>query len=227
MPSIHQFHNRTQSQSNRFTFSNRSVKGAFHIAQRFSPKFLTLFRVDLTIWVIRRRPGNVIETMDIFGSIGHSALASVILRASARGYFLLSMKRVWQALETRILVDKIFDGDPEAKIVVCDDFIAPPGEVPVEAICGRVENTNNPDLRSRVLIPCSKAIPESVRFSLYRHGDGNLLDHMLMSQSILTHFRHAEIHTENLHDASLPFSSDTKDPESDHAAFVSEFSAPT
>lgn len=141
----------------------------------------------------------------------------------AEGYFLSSLKRVGQALETRILVDKIFAGDAGANILVCGDFNAEPGEVPVEAICGRVENTNNPDLRSGVLIPCSSGIPESIRFSHLHHGHGNLLDHMVISQSLLPHFRRASIYNENLHDESLPFTFDTKYPESDHAAVVSEF----
>jgi len=141
----------------------------------------------------------------------------------AEGYFLSAIKRVGQALEVRMLIDQIFDAEPEANIVVCGDFNAEPGEVPVEAIAGAVENTNNPDLRSRVLIPCSRRIPESVRYSLFHHGQGNLLDHMLMSQSLLGMFGHAEIHNENLHDESLPFNFDTKYPESDHAPFVAEF----
>ncbi len=141
----------------------------------------------------------------------------------AEGYFLSSLKRVGQALETRVLIDKILAASPEAKIIVCGDFNAEPGEVPVEAICGRVENTNNPDLRSHVLIPCSKGIPESVRFSHFHHGKGNLLDHMLISQGMLQAFRKAYILNENLHDESLPFTYDNKFPESDHAPFVSEF----
>lgn len=141
----------------------------------------------------------------------------------AEGYFLSSIKRVGQALETRILLDTIFDGEPEAKIIVCGDFNASPGEVPVEAICGRVENTDNPLLRQRVLIPCSSAIAESVRFSHLHQGHGNLLDHMLISQALLPYFRDAQIHNENLHDESLPFTTDIKYPESDHAPFVSSF----
>lgn len=142
----------------------------------------------------------------------------------AEGYFLSSIKRVGQALETRVLLEKIFDADADAKVLVCGDFNAEPGEIPVEAICGRVENTNNPDLRQRVLIPCSSGIAESVRFSHYHHGNGNLLDHILISQSLLSHFQHATIYNENLHDESLPFAFETKYPESDHAAFVAEFS---
>lgn len=52
----------------------------------------------------------------------------------AEGYFLSSIKRVGQALETRILVDEIFSQETEAKVIVCGDFNAEPGEVPVEAI---------------------------------------------------------------------------------------------
>ena len=69
----------------------------------------------------------------------------------AEGYFLSSMKRVGQALETRMAVDEIFDEDINANIIVCGDFNAHPEEVPVEAILGRVENTGNPELVQRVL----------------------------------------------------------------------------
>jgi endonuclease/exonuclease/phosphatase family metal-dependent hydrolase len=141
----------------------------------------------------------------------------------AEGYFLSSIKRVGQALEARLILDEIFDAEPEANIVVCGDFNAEPGEVPVEAICGRVENTNNAALRSRVLVPCSRGIPMSVRFTHLHHGHGNLLDHVLVSQSVLPFLRHAEIHNENLPDESLPSSADSKFPESDHAPFIATF----
>lgn len=42
----------------------------------------------------------------------------------AEGCFLSSMKRIGQALETRILIDKLFDADEDALIVVCGDFKA-------------------------------------------------------------------------------------------------------
>lgn len=143
----------------------------------------------------------------------------------AEGYFLSSIKRVGQALETRMLVDQLLDSDRLAKIVVCGDFNAEPGEVPVEAICGRVENTGNPKLRSRVLVSCNNSIPKSVRFSHIHQGKGNLLDHMLISQAMLPYWRGSEILNENLHDESAAFASDIKYPESDHAPYISEFSA--
>ncbi|MGJ8679659.1 endonuclease/exonuclease/phosphatase family protein [Paraglaciecola sp.] len=141
----------------------------------------------------------------------------------AEGYFLSSIKRVGQALETRVLLDDIFADTRNANIVVCGDFNAEPSEVPVEAICGRVENTGNPELRHTVMLPCSLAIADSVRFSHLHHGEKNLLDHMLISQSMSAKFEQARIFNENLHDESLPFASDTKFPESDHAPFVATF----
>jgi hypothetical protein len=77
-----------------------------------------------------------------------------------------------QALETRMLVDAIFKHSPNAKIVVCGDFNAEPGEVKVEAICGSVENTGNSDLRGSVLPPCSSSIAELIKFSQLHLGKG-------------------------------------------------------
>ena len=135
----------------------------------------------------------------------------------AEGYFLSSIKTVGQALETRILVDTIFDRDSKANIVVCGDFNAEPGEVPTEAVAGRVESTNNPLLRNRTLVSCNNAIPDSIRFSQIYHGKGNLLDHMLISQSMLSYWRHSQILNENLRDESAKYANDNKYPESDHA----------
>jgi endonuclease/exonuclease/phosphatase family metal-dependent hydrolase len=144
----------------------------------------------------------------------------------AEGFFLSSMKRVGQALETRILVDQIFDGDEAAKIIICGDFNAHPDEVPVEAISGRIENTGNPALVSRVLTPSENTIPESARFTYLHQGQKRLLDHMLISRSMLRYYRLAEIHNETLHDEGIAFAFDTKYPESDHAPFVAEFEVP-
>lgn len=143
--------------------------------------------------------------------------------AWAEGYFMSSMKRVGQALETRLLIDQIFDQDEHAHILVCGDFNAEPGEVPVEAICGRIENTNNVRLLQRELLACSQGIPESVRFSHLHHGQANLLDHMVASKALFGHFAGARLLNESLRDESLPSASDNKFPEADHAPFVAQF----
>lgn len=142
----------------------------------------------------------------------------------AEGYFISSMKRVGQALEVRFIIDEIFDDEPDAKIIVCGDFNAEPGQVPVEAIAGRIENTGNPNLSHRQLVPCSKTIPEQARYTHLHEGQGNLLDHMMISRSLLSHYQGAEIHNEILHDESIAFATDKKYPESDHAPFVAQFS---
>ncbi|MGR8981514.1 MAG: endonuclease/exonuclease/phosphatase family protein [Gammaproteobacteria bacterium] len=146
--------------------------------------------------------------------------------AWAEGFFLSSMKRVGQALETRMLIDQLFDADENALIVVCGDFNADLDEVPMQAIRGDVENTGNDKLARRVMVPCERTIPEPARFSLIHQGQGEMIDHLLISRSLLTHYRGSEIHNELLHDESVAFGTDVKFPESDHASVIAEFELP-
>lgn len=143
----------------------------------------------------------------------------------AEGYFLSSFKRVSQALEVRLLVDEIFDAavEDDPWIVVTGDFNADADQVPVEAILGRVENTSNPGLVGRSLIPASATVPPGSRFTLLHHGKGALFDHLLFSRGLAGHYQQTYIHNELVHDESLPFAFDTKYPESDHAPVVSDF----
>ena len=143
----------------------------------------------------------------------------------AEGFFLSSMQRVGQAIEVRHLVDSIFDEDENARIIVCGDFNADHDEVPVQAIRGDVERTGNPDLSSRVLVPCEFTIPEPSRYSFLYQGKPEMLDHVLVSRSLLGDYRSTEIHNELLHDESLAFAIDAKFPESDHAPVVVTFYA--
>jgi endonuclease/exonuclease/phosphatase family metal-dependent hydrolase len=148
----------------------------------------------------------------------------------AEGLFLSSMKRVGQALETRILIDGIFDSaqatGQEAWIAVCGDFNADSDEVPLSAIRGPVEETGNPALGLRVMVPCEMSVPESSRYSLLHLGRGEMLDHVLVSRQLLAFYRGTEIHNEALPDESGAFRDDTKFPESDHAPVVAEFELP-
>lgn len=141
----------------------------------------------------------------------------------AEGFFISSMRRVGQALETRFLIDQLFDEDENALIAVTGDFNAESDEVPVEAICGAVENTGNPQLANRVLVHCDRSISESQRYTLFHHGKGRMLDHILISRSLMSYYRSAEIHNEILHDESIAFATDKLYPESDHAPLIAEF----
>ncbi len=143
--------------------------------------------------------------------------------AFAEGSFISSMQRVGQAIELRMLVDDLFDNDPNALIVVCGDFNADADEVPLAAIQCKVEDTENPRLGERTLVLCEKSVPETVRYSLLHHGKGVMIDHVLISRSLLPSYRHSEIHNEVLHDESAAFATDEKFPESDHAPVVAEF----
>jgi endonuclease/exonuclease/phosphatase family metal-dependent hydrolase len=144
----------------------------------------------------------------------------------AEGSFISAIKRLGQALETRMLIDSLFDADPNVQIVVCGDFNADLDEVPLEAIRGDVENTGNPALVSRLMIPCERNIPASSRFSLYHQGRPVMLDHILVSRSMLAFWQGTAAHNEILHDESVAFALDTTFPESDHAPVVAEFLLP-
>jgi endonuclease/exonuclease/phosphatase family metal-dependent hydrolase len=144
----------------------------------------------------------------------------------AEGAFVSAMKRVGQALELRVLIDSLFDANPQARIVACGDFNADINEVPMEAIRGDVENTGNPQLISRLMIPCEQNIPASSRFSLYHHGRPIMIDHILASRSLLAYWQGSAAHNEILHDESVAFALDTTFPESDHAPVVAEFLLP-
>lgn len=144
----------------------------------------------------------------------------------AEGSFLASMRRVGQALEARLLVDEIFDADPQARIAVCGDLNAESDSVPVLALRGRGEDTGNPALAGRVLVPCENTVPESARYSLLHRGRGFMLDHILVSRALLAGYRGAEIHNETLPDKSIAGAGGALFPEPDHAAVVAEFELP-
>jgi len=144
----------------------------------------------------------------------------------AEGFFLSSMKRVGQALEARIFIDRLFDADESALIAVCGDFNAEIDEVPLQAICGEVENTGNAQLVPRVLVPCDRSIPVSSRYTLFHRGRGKMLDHILLSRQLLADYQGAEIHNELLHDESGAFAREKQYPESDHAPILAKFEMP-
>lgn len=144
----------------------------------------------------------------------------------AEGVFISSMKRIGQALETRILIDRLFDEDPSALIAVCGDFNEEFDEVALEAIRGDVENTGNMDLAMRVMVPTERNIPEPARYSLLHNGKGKMLDHILVSRTLLAYFRGSEVHNELLHDESIVFAPRIFYPESDHAPVIAHFELP-
>lgn len=143
--------------------------------------------------------------------------------AWAEGFFVSSMKRVGAALEARVVIDQIFDAAPDALVLIAGDFNAHSDEVPVMALRGRVEDTGNGDLSNRVMMPLENNIPASNRYTLFHHGRGEMIDHILASRRFVQAFSHAEIHNEILADESVAYAFDSKHPESDHAPVVAAF----
>jgi len=144
----------------------------------------------------------------------------------AEGFFLAAVKRSAQALEARLLVDRLFDADPEALVAVVGDLNAETFEVPVRLLLAEPGDTGNGALAPRALVPLERSLPGDRRFSVIHHGRRVLLDHILVSRPLLAGFRHIEVHSETLGDeveAAWP-GRDTG--ESCHAPLVAEFALP-
>jgi endonuclease/exonuclease/phosphatase family metal-dependent hydrolase len=145
----------------------------------------------------------------------------------AEGFFLSSIKRVGQALETRLVIDDIFQKKgKDSLIVVGGDFNAEIGSVPFKAIVGSSQDTQNADISDLVMVPCEYNVPPEQRYSLLHHGKGNMLDHLIVSKALYPHWERTSIYNEILPDESLRYADDKKFPESDHAPVVAHFNVP-
>ena len=141
----------------------------------------------------------------------------------AEGYFLAAVKRAGQAVEARFLVDKIFDEDEAALIVVCGDFNAEQRDMAFHIVAGRTEDTGNGQLAGRELIALGHGLPESRRFTVIHGGSHQMLDHILVSRTLLARFRGIEIHNEALSDELIAYTLVDQPLESFHAPVVAEF----
>lgn len=144
----------------------------------------------------------------------------------AEGFFIAAVKRAGQALETRLLVDSLFDADPDALVCVCGDFNADLHETPLRTICGDGEDAGNPFLAARTLVPVARSLADSRRFSVVHHGRPQMLDHLLVSRPLLGWYRSVEIHNEALGDELVTAHAVRGSPESFHAPVVAGFEEP-
>ncbi|MGQ9365891.1 endonuclease/exonuclease/phosphatase family protein [Azospirillum sp. A39] len=142
------------------------------------------------------------------------------------GFFIASMKRAGQALETRLAVEQLFDADPQALVVVAGDYNAEGRETPVRLIRGDPDDTGNGHLALRTLVPLERTVPEDRRYSVLHGGQAVMLDHLLVSRPLLGWFRSAEIHNEALGDEVLAHAVVAHSPESYHAPVVAAFEMP-
>ncbi|WP_096702456.1 endonuclease/exonuclease/phosphatase family protein [Magnetospirillum sp. 15-1] len=144
----------------------------------------------------------------------------------AEGFFLAGVKQAGQALEVRLLVEEIFDAEPDALVVVCGDFNAAERETGLRIIRGDEEDTCNGHLAMRMLVPLERSLPENRRYSVIHHGRPVMLDHILVSRPLLGWYLGAEIHNETLGDELVSPATIHATPESYHAPVVAEFALP-
>jgi len=141
----------------------------------------------------------------------------------AEGYYLSAMRRAGQALEARMLLERLFDAHPSGLIAVAGDFNAEDHEVPLNLIVAAEENTGNPLLARRSLVVLDRAVPEDRRWSVLHHGRRQMLDHILASQALHGCFRSIEVHNEALSDELIGYSRHMCASASAHAPVVAEF----
>ncbi len=143
----------------------------------------------------------------------------------AEGFFVAAMKRNGQALETRLFLDRILDAEPDARIVLCGDFNADGREVPVRTLLADVDDTGSPELAPRGLVALERSLPDERRFSVRHAGHTVMLDHILVSRSLLPWATRTEVHNETLQDEI--FDARSGPPlGSFHAPVVAEFIVP-
>ncbi len=141
----------------------------------------------------------------------------------AEGYFLAAVKRSGQALEARMLIDRLFDDDPAALIAVAGDFNAEEREVPLRIVAGDTEDTGSGHLAPRALVVLEHSLPEHQRFTVIHRGKRLMLDHLLVSRQLLARYRAIEVHNEALGDELVAYTLIDAAPDSYHAPIVARF----
>jgi endonuclease/exonuclease/phosphatase family metal-dependent hydrolase len=144
----------------------------------------------------------------------------------AEGFFLAAVKRAGQALEVRLAVDRLFDAEPEALVAVCGDFNAEALEMPLRLVAGDPEDTGNPDLADRSLAPLDRVVAAERRYTVLHHGRREMLDHLVVSPTLLAHYRGGEILNRDLSDEAVAYEPSELPPGSFHAPVVAEFDLP-
>jgi len=144
-------------------------------------------------------------------------------RLLGRGFFVASLKRNAQALETRLVVENFFDAEVEPLIAVCGDFNSADREVPVATLRADTEDTGNTDIADRVLITLDNAIPDHTRHAIIHGGRRVMMDHILASRALSNRLERIEAHNELLEDELVAYLMDIHPAGSFHAPLVAEF----
>lgn len=145
------------------------------------------------------------------------------IRGWAEGAYLSAIKRAGQAFEARCAIEELFDADSGALIVVCGDFNADGREAALVILRGAVEETGNPALALRTLVPIELSLPPERRYTVVHAGSKLMLDHVMVSRGMLARFRGAAVHNELLSDELFAYYAGRNDLDSYHAPVVATF----
>lgn len=118
----------------------------------------------------------------------------------AEGFHLGALKRQAQALETRIAVDRIFDGDPNARIAICGDLNADSFETPTRILRGVPDEGAEGALALRALDMIDRRLAPEQRYSVIHDGRRVMLDHILASRELARTCLRVEAMSEGLQD---------------------------
>ena len=139
----------------------------------------------------------------------------------AEGFFIATVKRSGQALEARLTVERLFDADPDALVVVAGDFNADETEMPVRILLADPADTGNDALASRRLLSVDGRMPPEDRFSVRHAGRAVMLDHMLVSRHLFASLKEVAIDNQALPDEMLA----AQDPAARRGSFHAPLSA--
>lgn len=140
----------------------------------------------------------------------------------AEGFYLASLKRAGQALELRLLLDRLLAEVPDRLIAVAGDFNAEDHETPLRIAVGAEEDTGNGALAGCAMTVLDRALAADRRWSILHHGRPQMVDHILSSRALLGRFKGIEVHNETLGDELVGYAKVDRPTGSYHAAVVAE-----
>ena len=141
----------------------------------------------------------------------------------AEGFFMATVKRVGQATEARMLVDRFLDADPDALICIAGDCNAEEREMPLRVLRADPDDTGNAALAPRGLVNLEHRVPAEQRFTVRHGGRALMLDHILASRALADAVTDVTIQNTGLGDELVAHAAAHHSPESYHAPMAAEF----
>ncbi len=141
------------------------------------------------------------------------------LADAAEGRLATEIKRLSQAVRLRAMVDRELAAAPRARVAVLGDFNDGLESEGVRIVAGDASACNSPSLRGAELVPAELSLPAELRFTQIYEGHREMLDHILLSPSLVPHWVETRAFNERLRETALP-TAGVPEPGSDHAPLL-------